>query len=217
MPKYFVLYKPFGILSQFSDAGSLKEAGNFPPEVYPVGRLDKDSEGLLLITDDKPLNHYLLNPKFEHHRTYFVQVEGIPGQEAMKNLETGVEINLKGKIYRTKTATALLQENAPPVPKRDPPIRYRKNIPDSWISLSLREGKNRQVRKMTASVGFPTLRLIRWSVENLNIAGYAVGEVREFSQEEIYTLLKIDKRELMRTPGGESRKSFNSRGNKNRR
>ncbi|MEX2593374.1 MAG: pseudouridine synthase [Anditalea sp.] len=216
MPQYFVIYKPFGILSQFSDAESLKEVGNFPPEVYPVGRLDKDSEGLLLITDDKPLNHYLLNPKFEHSRTYLVQVEGIPTEEALRALETGVEINLKGKIYLTKKAIALLQEKAPQVPERNPPIRYRKKVPDSWLSLSLREGKNRQVRKMTASVGLPTLRLIRWSMENLSIEGFAVGEIREFSQEEIYVFLNIYKGELIKPIGGKVRKSFKSHGNKNR-
>jgi 23S rRNA pseudouridine2457 synthase len=217
MPQYFVLYKPFGIQSQFSDASSLKEVGNFPPEVYPVGRLDKDSEGLLLITDDKPLNHYLLNPRFGHNRTYLVQVEGIPTEEALRTLETGVDIKVKGKAYRTKKASVSLQVNVPQVPERDPPIRYRKSIPDSWISLSLREGKNRQVRKMTASVGFPTLRLIRWSMENLSIKGYAVGEIRKFSKEEIYALLEIDKKVFMKLSDGEPRKSFKSQGNKNRR
>ena len=191
MPHYFVLYKPYGIHSQFSGEDSLKEVGNFPQEVYPVGRLDKDSEGLLLITDDKPLNHYLLDPKFGHNRTYMVQVEGVPTEEALLKLEYGVDINLKGKIYRTKNAVASPQKEIPRVPERNPPIRYRKNVPDSWISLSLQEGKNRQVRKMTAAVGFPTLRLIRWSMEGLSIEGFAVGEIREFSKQEIYSLLQI--------------------------
>ena len=193
MPKYFVIYKPYGINSQFSQTESLKEVGNFPTGVYPVGRLDKDSEGLLLITDDKELNHFLLNPKFQHKRTYLVQVEGEPTEEALRTLENGVDINLKGIIYRTKKAIAVIQKELPVVPERNPPIRYRKNIPDCWISLKLQEGKNRQVRKMTASVGLPTLRLIRWSMEDLTIEGYGVGEIREFSREEIYSLLNMSK------------------------
>src|SRR5690606_38650195 len=180
-------YKPYGIHSQFSGEDSLKKVGDFPQEVYPVGRLDKDSEGLLLITDDKPLNHYLLDPKFGHMRTYMVQVEGVPTEEALFKLENGVDINLKGKIYRTKKAVASLQTDIPQVPERNPPIRYRKNVADSWISLDLKEGKNRQVRKMTAAVGFPTLRLIRWSIEGISISGFTVGETRKFSQEEIYS------------------------------
>jgi 23S rRNA pseudouridine2457 synthase len=194
MPQYFVLYKPYGIHSQFSGEDSLKEVGDFPEEVYPVGRLDKDSEGLLLVTDDKPLNHYLLDPQFGHKRTYMVQVEGVPTEEALVKLENGVDINLKGKIYRTKNAVASLQREVPPVPERSPPIRYRKNVADSWISLELKEGKNRQVRKMTAAVGFPTLRLIRWSMEGVSISGFAVGEIREFLQKEIYSLLQIPRR-----------------------
>src|SRR5690554_5150744 len=196
MPEYYVIYKPFGIHSQFSGEDSLKEVGEFPPEVYPVGRLDKDSEGLLLITDDKALNHYLLNPKFEHSRTYLVQVEGIPTQEALQQLEEGVDINLKGEIYPTKKAKAQLQLELPDIPERNPPIRFRLNVPDSWMAIELKEGKNRQVRKMTASVGFPTLRLIRWSMEDLNMQGYQVGEIRKYGQEEIYARLKIDKRLL---------------------
>lgn len=217
MPQYFVIYKPFGIHSQFSGEDSLKEVGDFPPEVYPVGRLDKDSEGLLLITDDKALNHYLLDPKFGHGRTYLVQVEGVPTEDALKQLKEGVDINLKGEIYRTKSAKATLQTEAPDVPERNPPIRVRLNIPDSWISLELIEGKNRQVRRMTAAVGYPTLRLIRWSMEGLNISGFQVGEIREYAQEEIYTLLKIDKRTLLKPSGNRPGKSFPSQRNKNRR
>jgi len=194
MPHYFVLYKPYGIHSQFSGEDSLKEVGDFPKEVYPVGRLDKDSEGLLLITDDKLLNHYLLDPKFGHNRTYWVQVEGIPTEKAIQELENGVDINLKGKIYHTKRAVASLHTKIPQVSERNPPIRFRKNVPDSWISLSLQEGKNRQVRKMTAAVGFPTLRLIRWSIERLSVEGFDVGETREFPKEEIYSLLQIGKK-----------------------
>ncbi|WP_186755872.1 pseudouridine synthase [Echinicola salinicaeni] len=192
MPRYFVIYKPFGVLSQFSgEQDTLKSVADFPKDVYPVGRLDKDSEGLLLITDDKALNHYLLNPQFGHKRCYLAQVEGVPGEDDIKLLEKGVDIKVEGKVYHTKPAEAELKINAPELPERDPPIRYRKTVPDSWLALTLTEGKNRQVRKMTAAVGYPTLRLVRWSMENLNIQGFDVGEVREFEQTEIYRLLRV--------------------------
>lgn len=216
MMEYFVIYKPFGIQSQFSGEESLKQVGDFPSEVYPVGRLDKDSEGLLLITDDKALNHYLLNPRFEHSRTYLVQVEGIPGPEALRQLEEGVDISLKGEIHRTKKAKASLLAEVPSLPERTPPIRIRLSIPDSWMALELTEGKNRQVRRMTAAVGFPTLRLVRWSMEDLTIKGYQVGEIRQFGQEEIYSLLKIDRAALIRPSTNRSGKIPPKR-NKNRR
>ena len=216
MSRYFVIYKPFGIHSQFSGDESLKEVGDFPPEVYPVGRLDKDSEGLLLITDDKALNHHLLDPKFGHRRKYLVQVEGVPTENALRQLEEGVDINLKGEIYRTKRAKATLQTEVPDLPERNPPIRVRLNIPDSWMALELIEGKNRQVRRMTAAVGFPTLRLVRWSMENLHISGYQVGEIREYTQEEIYTLLKINKSALSKASRGPVGK-FSPNRNKNKR
>ena len=154
--RYFVIYKPFGILSQFSgEADTLKDVADFPPEVYPVGRLDKDSEGLLLITDDKSLNHYLLDPKFGHLRSYLAQVEGIPNEDAIRQLQSGTEINVDGRLYETKKAFAKILAEPPLLPDRNPPIRYRKSVPDTWIQLTLTEGKNRQVRKMTAAVGFP--------------------------------------------------------------
>ncbi|SMD42930.1 23S rRNA pseudouridine2457 synthase [Aquiflexum balticum DSM 16537] len=190
--RYFVIYKPFGILSQFSgDKDTLKDIADFPKEVYPVGRLDKDSEGLLLLTDDKVLNHHLLDPKFRHIRTYLAQVEGIPDAKAIQLLESGVDITIDGKIYRTKKAFAKHLQQPPILPERNPPIRYRKSVPDSWIELKLIEGKNRQVRKMTAAVGLPTLRLVRWSVESLEIEGMDVGEIREYEKEELYRLLNI--------------------------
>lgn len=192
MARYFIIYKPFGVLSQFSGEGqTLASLFHFPKTVYPVGRLDKDSEGLLLITDDKQLNHHLLNPRFGHQRTYLAQVEGEPDQEALKKLGNGVTINVEGKMYQTKPAIAKIPESVPELPDRDPPIRYRKNVPDTWISLTLIEGKNRQVRKMTASVGFPTLRLVRWSLEKITIEGFQVGEVRELEQQEVYRALGL--------------------------
>ncbi len=192
MASYFITYKPFGVLTQFSGEGpTLATLGEFPKEVYPVGRLDKDSEGLLLLTDDKSLNHQLLNPRFAHQRTYYVQVEGIPTPEALAQLQAGVTIQVDGKAYRTKPAVAKLLEDAPILPDRDPPIRYRASIPDRWLALTLIEGKNRQVRKMTAAVGFPTLRLVRYSMEKITLDGMGVGEVRELSQEVVYRALGL--------------------------
>ena len=192
MPSYFITYKPYGVLTQFSGEGpTLASLGEFPKEVYPVGRLDKDSEGLLLLTDDKSLNHQLLNPLFAHQRTYFVQVEGIPTTEALAHLQAGVTIQVDGKPYRTKPAVAKLLDSAPILPERNPPIRYRASIPDRWLALTLIEGKNRQVRKMTAAVGFPTLRLVRYSMEKISLEGMVVGEVRELSQEFVYRALGL--------------------------
>uniref|UniRef100_UPI00404741DC pseudouridine synthase n=1 Tax=Algoriphagus sp. TaxID=1872435 RepID=UPI00404741DC len=192
MPSYFITYKPFGVLTQFSGEGpTLASLGEFPRDVYPVGRLDKDSEGLLLLTDDKSLNHQLLNPRFAHQRTYFLQVEGVPTTEALAHLQAGVTIQVDGKPYRTKPAVAKLLDSAPTLPERNPPIRYRASIPDRWLALTLIEGKNRQVRKMTAAVGFPTLRLVRYSMEKISIEGMVVGEVRELSQEFVYRALGL--------------------------
>ena len=192
MPSYFITYKPFGVLTQFSGEGpTLASLGEFPRDVYPVGRLDKDSEGLLLLTDDKSLNHQLLNPRFAHQRTYFVQVDGVPTTEALAHLQAGVTIQVDGKHYRTKPAVAKLLDYAPTLPERNPPIRYRASIPDRWLALTLIEGKNRQVRKMTAAVGFPTLRLVRYSMEKISIEGMVVGEVRELSQEFVYRALGL--------------------------
>lgn len=156
-----------------------------------MGRLDKDSEGLLIITDDKSLNHHLLNPRFGHQRTYYAQVEGTPEPEALKGLMQGVMINVEGRDYKTKPAIAKILEPVPTLPDRDPPIRYRASIPDTWISLTLIEGKNRQVRKMTAAIGHPTLRLTRWSMEKLTIEGFKVGEVQEIDEKTIYHKLGL--------------------------
>lgn len=214
MLQYFVIYKPFGVLSQFSgEDHTLKNLADFPPDVYPVGRLDRDSEGLLLITDDKSLNHYLLHPVFGHERTYLAQVEGVPDNDALDRLASGVEITVDGRSYFTKKAKASLPEKVI-LPDRDPPIRYRKNVPDTWLELTLTEGKNRQVRKMTAAVGFPTLRLVRWSMGKLTIEGYKVGEVREFRQQEIYQLLSVNPKKLK---GDISFSQKSNNRNKNRR
>lgn len=179
-------------MTQFTgEEPTLASLGAFPKDVYPVGRLDKDSEGLLLITDDKVLNHHLLNPRFGHQRTYYAQVEGIPTPEAMAQLRNGVTINVDGRDYQTKPALAKLLDPAPVLPDRNPPIRYRAAIPDTWIELTLIEGKNRQVRKMTAAVGFPTLRLVRFSMEKINIKGMQAGDILELDEKTVYHQLGL--------------------------
>ena len=192
MHQYYIVYKPFQVLSQFtSQEGkrTLKDFFPVPGDCYPVGRLDSDSEGLLILTNDTALNHRLLNPLFAHQREYWVQVDGAITPEAINTLETGVTIAVDGKPYRTRPAIVNLFETPPAVPERDPPIRYRANIPTSWISMSLIEGKNRQVRKMTAQAGFPTLRLIRHRIARLSLEGLNPGEMRWLSRIETYSLL----------------------------
>lgn len=191
--KYIVFYKPFNVLTQFSPIGD-KLALNqfdFPAMVYPVGRLDYDSEGLLILTDDPSLNAKLLSPENRHWRTYLAQVEGIPKTEQIQQLCQGVAININGKSYQTLPAKAKILENEPNLPQRFPPIRYRAAIPSTWIQLKLREGKNRQVRKMTAKVQCPTLRLVRYAIENLTIEGMQSGEWNEFSRAKIFEKLNI--------------------------
>jgi 23S rRNA pseudouridine2457 synthase len=180
------------VLSQFtSQEGrqTLKDFFNVPFDVYPVGRLDYDSEGLLILTNDKELNHSLLNPLFAHEREYWVQVEGEIDRQAIRNLEQGVTITVDSKWYNTKPCKAEKFVMSPNVAERNPPIRFRKNIPTSWIRLILNEGKNRQVRKMTAKVGYPTLRLIRYCIEKLTLDGLQPGEMRMMNKEELYPLL----------------------------
>ncbi len=190
--RYFIIYKPFGVLSQFQDENdrpTLKSLGDFPKDVYPVGRLDMDSEGLLILTNDVRVNYKVLNPKFSHEREYWIQVEGQIDLEAIQKLERGgIEIKVNKKKHLTLPAKASVIEE-PTLPERNPPIRFRQNIPTSWISLKLTEGKNRQVRKMTAKVGFPTLRLVRVAIEELRLDNMQVGETKEMNQNEIYHAL----------------------------
>lgn len=168
--------KPFGVLSQFTPEGGhpALDTFGFPPDVYAAGRLDHDSEGALLLTDNGKLVKKLLDPKFEHPRTYLAQVEGEITQEALKQLSKGVVI----KGYHTKPCKAERVEQPENLWERIPPIRYRANIPTSWVRLTLIEGKNRQVRHMTAAVGFPTLRLIRVQIGNIALADLQPGEWR---------------------------------------
>ncbi|MGL4597735.1 MAG: pseudouridine synthase [Bacteroidia bacterium] len=183
--RYFLLYKPFGMLSQFTSEGTklgMETLAAFPKNIYPLGRLDADSEGLLLLTDNGKLNHLLLDPKYAHERTYCAQVEGMVNEEALQQLRSGVKLNFDGKIYQTKPARARLLLPEPIFPERIPPIRFRAQIPTSWLELQLIEGKNRQVRKMTAAVGFPTLRLIRTAIKGLSLGDLKPGESMEMDQ-----------------------------------
>ena len=155
----------------------------FPSDVYAVGRLDYDSEGLLLLTNDKTLNERLLNPKNAHTREYYVQVEGSATDEAVEMLCNGVEISINGKKHKTLPAIVKKIET-PQLPDRVPPIRFRATIPTSWLSITLQEGKNRQVRRMTAAVGFPTLRLVRVRIQNYTISSMNAGDICEISDAE---------------------------------
>jgi 23S rRNA pseudouridine2457 synthase len=187
--EYYLFYKPFQVLCQFSPEGDKKTLADFlqvSKDVYPVGRLDYDSEGLLLLTNDKSLNAQMLTPGKSHEREYYVQVEGAITDEALKLLSKGVTIRIDGKEHQTLPAKARLLEPAPHLPERNPPIRYRAQIPTSWLSLALTEGKNRQVRRMTAAVGFPTLRLVRWRMGKLTLQGLEPGDYRNVYKNEIF-------------------------------
>jgi 23S rRNA pseudouridine2457 synthase len=191
--QYYLFYKPFQVLCQFSPSEGKQTLADYldvPKDVYPVGRLDYDSEGLLLLTNDKKLNHLLLDPAKAHEREYWVQVEGAIGPEALDRLSKGVTLQIDGKTHFTRPAKASLIPAEPELPPRNPPIRVRNHIPVSWVSLSLTEGKNRQVRRMTAAVGFPTLRLVRWRINTLTLAGLAPGEYRLLERPAIMRFFK---------------------------
>ncbi len=177
--RYILFNKPYGIVSQFSGEGSTLADYIKIPGIYPVGRLDKDSEGLMLLTDDGALQHRFTDPKFRHPRTYWAQVEGIPDQAALDRLRQGVVIRAEGKAYRTLPALVRMLDPAPDVPARQPPIRFRKSIPTAWVELIVVDGKNRQIRKMTAETGYPTLRLIRAAIGKETLEGLQPGEWRE--------------------------------------
>jgi 23S rRNA pseudouridine2457 synthase len=167
--------KPYGVLSQFTSDGSGNDTlarFGFPPRLYPIGRLDADSEGLLLLSDEPELNQRLLNPRRGHPRVYWTQVERVPSLEALRALASGVVLDRR----RTLPAVAKILDPQPEVPARTPPIRFRKTVPACWIELELVEGKNRQVRRMTAAVGHPTLRLIRVRIGRLNLSDLASGK-----------------------------------------
>lgn len=180
MSRLILLNKPFGVLSQFTGGkdgvdDTLAHLVNVPG-VYPAGRLDKDSEGLLLMTDDGRLQARIAEPRHKMPKTYLAQVEGEVSADAIDRLARGVQ--LKDGM----TARASVRRVGPPALwDRDPPIRYRKNVPDSWIELTITEGRNRQVRRMTAAVGYPTLRLVRWRIGEWTVEGLAPGEWREIA------------------------------------
>jgi 23S rRNA pseudouridine2457 synthase len=168
--------KPYGVLSQFTDAGERATLADYiaVADVYPAGRLDRDSEGLLLLTDDGKLQQCISDPRFKQPKTYWVQVEGEPGTSALERLSSGIELD--GKL----TAPARAEQMSEPyLWPRVPPIRQRKSIPTSWLRITLAEGRNRQVRRMTAAVGFPTLRLVRYSIGLHTIENLKSGEWRK--------------------------------------
>lgn len=183
-----IFNKPYGVLSQFTSDGSsnrtLSEFG-FPPDVYPIGRLDADSEGLLLLSDEPGMNTRLLDPRHAHVRCYWAQVENIPSPEALLKLSQGVRI----EDYLTRPAAAWILDPQPTVAPRQPPIRVRKSIPDCWLALELTEGKNRQVRKMTAAVGHPTLRLMRVSIGGLTLGPLETGKWAELNAAQLRSLM----------------------------
>ncbi|MBE9168729.1 pseudouridine synthase [Pleurocapsales cyanobacterium LEGE 06147] len=192
--RVILFYKPYGVLCQFTDPKSnetkrptLKDYISIP-SVYPVGRLDIDSEGLLLLTNNGHLQHRLAHRKFAHPRTYWVQVEGIPDEQALQRLREGIAL----KDYHTRKAKVRLLLKEPPLPPRNPPIRYRKSVPTCWLKMTLTEGRNRQVRRMTAAVGFPTLRLVRIAIgvnrhdstQQLRLDSLQPGQWRDLNPEE---------------------------------
>ncbi|WP_165228230.1 pseudouridine synthase [Aquisphaera insulae] len=201
-PRYFRLFKPYDVLCQFTDdSGRATLADHVAePGVYPVGRLDRDSEGLLLLTDDGPLAHRLIDPRFEHPRTYLVQVERVPDAEALESLRRGLVL----KDGPTRPAEVELLIDEPPLPDRPSPIRFRKNVPTAWLSLTLREGRNRQVRRMTAAVGFPTLRLVRIAIGPITLDGLAPGECRALDDREVAALRALCPPRRARRPRGGS-------------
>lgn len=181
MTKIILFNKPFNVLSQFTDKGSegstRETLSNYidVPNVYAAGRLDKDSEGLLVLTDNGKLQHQIADPRHQNRKSYWAQVEGIPSEDDLKALRIGVQL----KDGRTAPAEVELIEEPENLWPRNPPIRVRKAIPDSWLNITLTEGRNRQVRRMTAAIGFPTLRLIRHTIANWSIEGIENGAWRE--------------------------------------
>jgi len=186
---HLAFHKPYGVLCQFTPdqpgQHTLADFG-FPPGVYPVGRLDMDSEGLLILSDEPGFSTRLLDPARGHPRTYHAQVEGSPDLQAVARLEMG-GLRIKGHV--TRPSRACIIDPAPDVPPRDPPVRTRKSVPDHWLELTLIEGKNRQVRRMTAAVGLPTLRLIRTAIGTFRDDSLAAGTWREMTPAEVRQLL----------------------------
>ena len=207
------LFKPYDVLSQFTDAEGRATLKAFVPipGIYPVGRLDRDSEGLLLLTDDGPLAHRLTDPRYEHPRTYLVQVERVPDDEALEALRRGVVLS----DGPTRPAEVERLAEPPELPERSVPIRFRKNVPTAWLRLTLREGRNRQVRRMTAAVGHPTLRLVRVAIGPIPLGDLAPGHWRELTESERQALQADPDREPK--PRGRSQSRRNPQNRKPRR
>jgi len=183
MRKLLLFNKPYGVLCQFSPSPPRQTLKDYIrlPEVYAAGRLDADSEGLVALTDDGALQHRISDPRHKLAKTYWAQVEGTPDNDALARFARGIDLG----DFTTLPATAVLVDAPEWLWPRDPPIRVRKNIPTSWLKVTLREGKNRQLRRMTAAVGCPTLRLIRYSIGSWSLAGLAVGQYRVNADSEI--------------------------------
>ena len=191
-PIYIILHKPYGYLSQFSkdfdDQKTLADLLTVNQDIYPIGRLDKDSEGLLLLSNERQKAQALINPNSHISKAYYVQVDGQIDSKTIARLSQGVEIRIKKKAYKTLPCQINAMENPPLIPDRNPPIRVRKNIPTSWINIRLEEGKNRQIRRMCAAVGFPVLRIFRHALGPLKIGNLAQGDNRSLTINEIRTL-----------------------------
>jgi 23S rRNA pseudouridine2457 synthase len=189
----FAVYKPYGVLSQFTSEdghpGLLDLGLSLPKDVWPVGRLDRDSEGMLLLTNDNHLKRALTEPERNHHKTYWVQVEGIPTDAEIEPLRGPMHLRIRKKDVTTKPAKVSMLAT-PDIPERVPPIRKRLSIPTSWLSIALTEGKNRQIRKMTAHIGFPTLRILRVGIGSLTLSelDLALGECRQLTVKEVLRL-----------------------------
>lgn len=201
-----LLNKPYGYVTQFSgDDNNLSQLINIPG-IYPAGRLDKDSEGLLILTDDGKLQHILSHPKHQKKKVYWVQVEGQPDEQALDKLRQGVM--LKDGITQPATVRIIKE---PDIWSRNPPIRFRANIPTSWLELTISEGKNRQVRRMTAAIGYPTLRLIRYAIGDWKLDGLQPGEWRKIEASEYEPLLKDAKTTPDRRRHYRKKRTFSSR------
>lgn len=176
MTRVILFNKPFGVLTQFTGGPGERTLAEFikVPGVYAAGRLDKDSEGLLVLTDDGALQAKISSPRFKQKKTYLVQVEGVPDEAALARLRSGVD--LKDGVTRPAEVERI---DTPALWERDPPVRFRKSVPDSWIALTITEGRNRQVRRMTAAVGLPTLRLVRWQIGDWTLDGLAPGDWKQ--------------------------------------
>lgn len=191
---YFIIHKPYGVLSQFTDEDGNPGLGSIfklPKDVYPVGRLDTDSEGLLILTNDKGLNARLLHPQHAHKRTYWVEVEGEVQHKAMESLEKGPTIRIKGKEHRSLPVEARVIGTPEELAERNPPVNHQKYPATTWLELKLTEGKNRQVRRMTAAVGHPTLRLVRVAIEELSLFPLKSGEIKQVSEAVIMRKLNL--------------------------